>query len=145
MFTKAPESVASQLEKIVDYRDDTQDLNHRARSYLYSNCSHCHRKWGGGNAEFTLLANKTLQETATLGVSPAHGEFHLRKPALLIPGSPKRSLLYHRMTMLGLGRMPHVGSHLRDESALQLLEQWIREMPNDTYSNTTGVVSKDAK
>ena len=51
------------LAKLADYRDAKADLDARARAYLHANCSHCHRKWGGGNAEFQLLATLPLKDT----------------------------------------------------------------------------------
>ena len=53
----------------MDYDDEKQPLDVRARSYLHSNCAHCHIKWGGGNAEFKLLATNSLGERIT--ASPA--------------------------------------------------------------------------
>ena len=113
----------------------------RARSYLMSNCSHCHRRWGGGNAEFSLLANKTLEDAAVIGVAPGQGAFKLENPALIVPGEPDRSLIYHRMTLNGLGRMPHVASSIKDESAIELIRKWIEGLPDKKYLHETGVVS----
>src|SRR5262249_6280138 len=45
------------------------------------------------------------------------------------PGDPYRSVLYYRMAKLGRGRMPHVGSETVDESGLQLIHDWIRQLP----------------
>ena len=103
----------------------------RARSYLHANCSHCHRKWGGGNAEFQLLASLPLNETGTLNTPPGQGKFGLQQPALLVAGKPTQSLIYHRMTRLGLGRMPHVGSNVPHQSAMELVREWIQQLPQE--------------
>ena len=129
IFEKKLPAAPEKLAKLTDYHDPKADLDARARSYLQANCSHCHRKWGGGNAEFQLLDTLPLKETGTLEVKPAHGGFELNDPKLLVPGSANRSMLYHRMTRLGLGRMPHIASTVVDEEAVKLIREWIDAMP----------------
>lgn len=127
-LTKSPDD----LDHLVDYHDDSAELDVRARSYLQSNCSHCHRKWGGGNAEFQLLSTLPLDDTGTVNVRPGHGLFQLKDGKLLVPGSPDRSLIYFRMNRIGLGRMPHVASSVRDEKALALMREWISSLAGST-------------
>lgn len=129
-FTKAlPEKPIPRSPKIVDHRDKAESLDLRARSYLHANCSHCHRKWGGGNAEFQLLATLPLGETGTVDVRPAHGTLDLKDPRLLVPGDAERSLIYQRMTRRGLGQMPHIASNVVDTEAAELIKAWIEKMP----------------
>ena len=37
-------------------------------------------------------------------------------------------MIYHRMTKLGLGRMPHVASNVIDEKAVKMLAEWIESL-----------------
>lgn len=141
LFTEPLEKPANELPKLVDHRDDMQPDHLRARSYLMSNCSHCHRRWGGGNAEFSLLANKTLEDAAVIGVPPGQGAFNLKSPALIVPGEPERSLIYHRMTLKGLGKMPHIASSIHDQPSIELIRRWIEGLPEKDYLKETGVVS----
>jgi hypothetical protein len=62
-------------------------------------------------------------------VRPERGSFGLADPRLVVPGDPGRSLLLHRMTLLGPGRMPHVASNRVDEAAIALIREWIAQMP----------------
>jgi uncharacterized repeat protein (TIGR03806 family) len=117
-----------QLPKIADYRDEKADINDRARAYLHANCSHCHRKWGGGNAEFQLLATLPLKDLGVIDVKPGQGNFDLNDPRVLVPGDPARSMIHHRMTRLGLGRMPHIASNVVDEPAVKLIGEWIKQL-----------------
>jgi uncharacterized repeat protein (TIGR03806 family) len=116
---------------LADYHDERQSLDARARSYLHANCSHCHRKWGGGNAEFILLASLPLKETGTIGVRPGQGLFELSDPKVLVPGDPARSMVLHRMKKTGLGRMPHIASNVIDTEAVDLIDRWIRALPKE--------------
>ncbi|MEX2285961.1 MAG: PQQ-dependent sugar dehydrogenase [Planctomycetaceae bacterium] len=128
LFTEPLPSHPATLPRLVDYHDASVNLDARVRSYLHANCSHCHRKWGGGNAEFQMLATLPLAQTGTLGVKPGQGQFGLNDPRLLVPGHPERSLIHHRMTLPELGRMPHVASNVVDQPAIELVEEWIRQM-----------------
>jgi uncharacterized repeat protein (TIGR03806 family) len=128
LFTKPLEKKPAELDKLADYRDSSSSLDQRARAYLHANCSHCHRKWGGGNAEFQLLKTLPLAELGIVGTRPGHGAFGLEGGKLLVPGQPEQSLIPHRMRKVGLGRMPHVASNVVDEEATKLIEEWIRKM-----------------
>ncbi|MCE9561985.1 MAG: PQQ-dependent sugar dehydrogenase [Planctomycetes bacterium] len=128
LFDKKLPAKPEKLEKIADYRDTKADLESRARAYLFANCSHCHRKWGGGNAEFQLLTTLPVKELGLLDVKPQQGTFDLKDPKLLVPGEPERSMIAHRMTRLGLGRMPHIASNVVDEPAVKLIHDWIKAM-----------------
>jgi uncharacterized repeat protein (TIGR03806 family) len=126
MFTKPLPEKPEKLARLADYQDATAALDARARSYLHSNCSHCHRKWGGGNAEFQLLSTLPLAELGIVGTRPGHGAFEVPGAKLLVPGHPEQSLILYRMRKLGLGRMPHVASNVVDEEAARLVEEWIK-------------------
>jgi uncharacterized repeat protein (TIGR03806 family) len=131
LFTKPLPASPEKLPRLADYDDPRFSLDARARSYLHANCSHCHMKWGGGNAEFQLLATLALEDTGTIGVRLTHGAFDLKDPRVLVPGEPERSMVLHRMKRLGLGRMPHVASSVVDEKAVRLIHDWIKQLPKD--------------
>ena len=131
IFAKPLPAAPEKLPKLADFRDRSLSAEVRARSYLHSNCSHCHMKWGGGNAEFKLLATIPLADMGIVGVPPQHGAFDIKDAKILAPGDPDRSVLVRRMAMTGLGRMPHIGSQVVDEDAVDFIRQWIREMGKD--------------
>ena len=131
VFKKPLPKPPEELPRLVDYRDESQSLEKRARSYLHSNCAHCHMKWGGGNAEFQLLATLPLADLGIVNTRPGHGLFNLTDPKDLVPGNPDRSMILHRMTKIGLGRMPHVASNVVDERAAKMLRDWISQLPKD--------------
>jgi uncharacterized repeat protein (TIGR03806 family) len=128
LFSQPLPEKPEKLPRLVDYRDANQDLDARARSYLHANCAHCHRKWGGGNADFQFLFSLPLKDTGVVNVKPGHGDFELKDARLLAPGVPERSLVLYRMNKLGLGRMPHVASNVVDRDGVELVREWIEKM-----------------
>ena len=40
-------------------------------------------------------------------------------------------MIYHRLTKLGLGRMPHVASNVVDDKAAKMLREWISQLPKE--------------
>jgi len=132
---------AGELPRLADYRDQTADRHLRARSYLHANCAHCHRMWGGGNADFDLQASLPLTETRTIQTRPGQGTFKLDDPRILVPGNSDRSLVLQRMRLEGLGRMPHVASNQQDMAAIELLRDWIGSLSDDELLKRPGAIN----
>jgi len=86
-------------------------------------------KWGGGNAEFQLLATLKLRDTGTLGVRPGQGPLNSTTRALLVPGHPERSLVLYRMNKLGLDGCRTSPSSLVDVKGVNLIREWIKQLP----------------
>ena len=128
LFTKKLPAAPAKLPKIADFNDKTLPVEVRARSYLHSNCAHCHMKWGGGNAEFKLLSTIPVADMGIVNVPAAHGVFGVKDAKIVVPGHPEQSILHQRMNMTGLGRMPHIGSRVIQEQAVQLVHDWIKAM-----------------
>ena len=63
-----------------------------------------------------------------VNVNPAHGNFKIDGREIDRAGRPEKSIILQRMDMTGLGRMPHIGSHVVDEQAVQLVREWIKGM-----------------
>lgn len=108
--------------------DDHQaSVEHRARSYLGANCSHCHILYGGGNSamDFDWLLSKEEMHTFD---KPLHGEFGLSDPRVIAPGAPARSVIVPRVSMRGPGQMPPLGTRVADPAAARLLVEWIQSL-----------------
>jgi uncharacterized repeat protein (TIGR03806 family) len=128
LFSKPLPTPTEEMPRLVDYADASQNINLRARSYLHANCSICHRKWGGGNAEFQFVATWELGEMGIAGVRPAHGTFNIPNARILAPGDPYRSAMFYRMSTVGPGRMPRIGSNVVDEAGVKLIHDWIAQL-----------------
>lgn len=114
---------------LVDPYDQAADLERRARSYLHVNCAHCHLKGGGGSADIELRYTFPLEETKLVDVAPLQGTFGIAESSIVTPGDPYRSVLLYRISKLGRGRMPHLGSEEVDPRGVALVHDWIRQLP----------------
>lgn len=108
----------------------TDPVERRARSYLHTNCSFCHRPGGPGRGEQDLRFSTPLSATKTCGASPSFGDLGVSGAKLLDPGHPERSVLPLRMRADGAHRAarmppPLVGPTSRvDAQGAALLESW---------------------
>lgn len=126
------EAVYKDQPKLSPPFDENVALDLRARSYLHANCSHCHQMGGGGTADIELRFDFPLEKTKTVGFRPMQGTFGIHNAEIVAPGDPYRSVLYYRMSKVGKGRMPHIGSQAIDDRALKLIFEWIRQLPPHT-------------
>jgi putative heme-binding domain-containing protein len=115
---------------LVNPYDPSAVLTERARSYLQVNCAHCHQMGAGGTAEIDVRNALALDRTKTVGVRPTQGTFGIPDAHIVSPGDPYRSVLYYRISKLGGGRMPHLGSDLVDVRGVQLIHDWISALPS---------------
>jgi uncharacterized repeat protein (TIGR03806 family) len=115
--------------KLVDPYDESADLDRRARSYLQTNCSHCHQFGAGGSANIILSYDVSLKATHTVGERPIQGTFNIAGARIIAPGDPAGSVLYYRVSKLGGGRMPRIGSNQVDVRATRMIQDWIARMP----------------
>ena len=61
-------------------------------------------------------------------LKPKHLDFGIRVARLVSRGKHDRSILLHRMTLVGPGQMPVIGRKTVDEFATGLIRRWIAEM-----------------
>lgn len=101
----------------------------RARSYLHSNCSTCHREGSatGTTAELDLRVDIPLAATG-LCREPQVDPIGIANPRIVTPGDPARSVLVARMRSLDERRMPKLASRVVDQAGLAAVEAWIRDL-----------------
>ena len=133
---KAPlEKRPEEYDSLVNpYRED-QDIDARARAYLHVNCSICHVSDGGGNAKLQLKYYQKLEETHLINEPPMHGRFDLGEASIVVPGDPFSSVLFYRISKLGMGRMPHIGAQLTAQKGLNLIHDWIAQLKSPEQKN----------
>jgi uncharacterized repeat protein (TIGR03806 family) len=111
---------------MADPNDTNATLTDRARAWLHTNCSQCHRP--GGPTPSTLDVRYTTSLTATnaCNVAPQAGDLGIGASARLIaPGSAADSLVVNRASRRDQYAMPPLGSNRVDAAGVALLTQWI--------------------
>ena len=117
-----------ELERLTDPADADAPIEARARSYLHSNCAHCHVEAGGGNAAMELGWKTPTDKSRIVDVVPLHDKFQIPEARLIAPGSPDSSVLRKRLTLRGRGQMPPLATSRVDRQAVDLLDAWIRSL-----------------
>ena len=115
--------------KLAAINDPTASIETRARSYIFSNCAQCHVGAGGGNSQMHFEWSRTLTEMKVIDILPLHGLKGIAEGKLIVPGEPDRSVLLKRMATRGAGQMPIIATHQIDQAAVDVIRQWILNMP----------------
>ncbi|MCR9163373.1 MAG: hypothetical protein ACE37F_20390 [Nannocystaceae bacterium] len=124
---------AAQLPALVDPAGDAP-IDARARSYLHGNCAHCHRE--GGLAEGTgLRLSAWIDVPAQYGVCKKPGALAPSSGGArydIWPGHPEQSFVPFRMASTDPAvKMPEVPNLLADAFGVELIEDWIAQLPGD--------------
>lgn len=100
-------------------------LGQRARAWLHTNCSNCHRPGGGAQSTMDLRYTTSLPNTQACDVAPTLGDLGIADARLIAPGSAARSVVLARVNTTGTGAMPPLARHQIDTQGVALLTQWI--------------------
>lgn len=126
-----PGALASRgTHPLVDPADPQVSVDARARSYLDTNCSNCHRQDGPADL-MDLRRELPMAATNTLQVRPQNGKAGIR--VIIDPDDRKNSYLWYRLrTSQAKHRMPPVGTARPDPLAKWLIGQWIENVLPET-------------
>jgi uncharacterized repeat protein (TIGR03806 family) len=112
-----------------DPADMSAPLEQRARAYLHTNCSQCHRPGGVAQSSMDLRYSTLLSGTNACGVPPQAGDLGIGAAARIVaPGSAANSVLAARMNTRGANGMPPLASNSVDAQGVALLQQWINSL-----------------
>lgn len=118
-----------EIVSIVDWKDTSQPIETRVRSYLDINCAHCHSL--GTSCDYTPMELSFSQSdiASNLGVCIEPVDFVSGNQQYIVAGQDVRgSLLHFRMnTNIRSEMMPTLGRTLIDEEAVELVKDWIVE------------------
>ena len=96
------------------------------RGYLHSNCSNCHRPDTPTPSNIDLRFSTPFADMGICDETPTRDEeADLR---LLAPGAPDQSLISRRPKDLGSGRMPPLATRQVDTTAVERIDDWIRDV-----------------
>lgn len=122
----APLPELSTLPVLPEPTNASEPLAARARAYLHTNCSQCHRAGGPTPSSMDLRYTTSFAATNTCNVVPNAGTLGLGASArLVIPGNSAGSILLQRMNRRDQHGMPPLGSVRADTDGVALITQWI--------------------
>lgn len=129
----------TELENFIEGRaitDETAPIEHRVRSYLDNNCSHCHRP--GGTVDYFDARLGTPLNVQGLINGILKGHFDLgTEGRYLKPGSTSLSALHVRMANVGNGAaMPPLAKNMVDQKAVDLLQQYLLSLTEAEFQTT---------
>lgn len=123
--------------RLVDPSDGTAPLDRRVRAYLHTNCAHCHMNGGNASTTIDVSFQKLLADTGMVERPPMRGDLGLGGARIVSPGSPAQSILFARLAKSGAGHMPHIGSSQTDPLGVQIVRQWIAQLPRSLELRTS--------
>jgi mono/diheme cytochrome c family protein len=124
----APLPELSTLPVLADPTNATLSLEARARSYLHTNCSQCHRPSGPTPSNMDLRYTTALAATNTCNAQPSSGTLGITNARLIAPGNPAASVLVQRMNRRDQHGMPPLGSDRSDTDGVALVTQWVQSL-----------------
>jgi hypothetical protein len=135
----------SQLENYIEARpldDVTAPIEHRVRSYLDSNCSHCHRPGGTVDAFDARLGTPFNVQGLINGTIQGH--FNLGPDGRYIkPGDPALSAIQVRLDNVNNGAaMPPLAKNLVDHKAVDLLTDYLESLTPEEFQTTTSPLAR---
>lgn len=108
--------------------DGDAPLDDRARAYLHSNCSQCHRTGGPTPTPLDMRFATALADSRLCDEGQA-GDMGIGAGARIVePGVPGSSLLSNRMRRRDAFAMPPLGSHLVDSEGAAVVDAWIESL-----------------
>jgi len=119
------------IPRLASWSEQSELLEDRARSWLETNCAHCHRRDGPAkNSGLYLLASE--QKPYVIGVNKppvAAGRGSGGHKFAITPGEPDASILVHRIESLDPGvMMPELGRKMVHKEGVSLIREWIASL-----------------
>lgn len=124
------ESYPSSIVTTVNYKDITQPLELRMRSYIDANCAHCHQDQGRCDYRAIRLGFAETLDPTNIGVCIVADE--TLSPTLqkiVSPGNYSKSIMRYRMNINDESqRMPLLGRTIVHDEGVALIEEWISSL-----------------
>jgi uncharacterized repeat protein (TIGR03806 family) len=121
----------STMARLAAVNDLSAPLEDRVRSYLDSNCSHCHRP-GGARGEFDARFETPMERQKLIDGSLVAADLCVPGARVVTPGARSLSMIYLRMSRrLDVFNMPPLASFEVDTEALAAVGEWIDRFPGN--------------
>ena len=99
-------------------------LEVRLKSYLSSNCAHCHRPGGQGRGEFDTRF-ETPMASAGIIMGTVAEDLGIPNARVVVPQNPGSSVMFRRLEMLGGAQMPPLARNVVHAEAVEHFRTWI--------------------
>ncbi|HYC56848.1 MAG TPA: PQQ-dependent sugar dehydrogenase [Candidatus Binatia bacterium] len=119
----------AEIEPLRSLDDQAASLETRVRSYLDSNCSHCH---GSTDIDRSLWDGRFTTPLQDQGIVMGEllGDYESYSARVVRPGHRGLSILFQRDSSTDRAdRMPPIGRSRADHEFLSVLSEWIDSMP----------------
>lgn len=116
------------FDKMVSLTNQSATFEARARSYLDSNCSQCHRP-GGSGPTIDARYDTPLVNQHVIGETAQKGDLGFDNALIVTPKDIWRSVLYQRLDTTNESvKMPNLARNLIDTNAVSVLASWINSL-----------------
>ena len=109
--------------------DDTIGLQQRVKSYLHSNCSHCHRVNGPAPSDMDMHFLTALPDMNVCDADPSEGDLGIPGIKRIDPAGtfdqPNSMVVYRMESANADERMPKLATEINDDAALTVIKTWI--------------------
>jgi len=122
-------NIPSDMESVVDWKDTSQPIDLRMRSYLDINCAHCHSDLKHCDYRPMRFAFNETADNTNIGVCVEPEDAIPGLTNIIEPGNKNRSVLYYRFSSTEEDvRMPLLGRTIIHEEAVVMVEEWINSI-----------------
>lgn len=123
-------SYPSNIVSTVNYRDESQPLDLRLRSYLDINCAHCHQQNARCDYRAIRLSFNQTANLTNIGVCVTADEpIDQSLEKIITPGNYNKSVMNFRLNSVDEStRMPLLGRTVVHDEGVALLQQWISSL-----------------
>lgn len=116
------------IVSVVNYKDVSQPLNLRVRSYFDANCAHCHIDNGEASQFELRFAFNQTEDIEKMGVG-IQAQHYLSgyNGRIVQPNNIGQSILHYRVNTAtdNFYIMPPLGRTIKHNEGVQLIEEWI--------------------
>lgn len=115
---------------VVNYRDESQPLDLRVRSYLDINCAHCHQSNSHCDYRPIRLAFSETISSENMGICvPPDQNIGASLTNIITPNNINRSVMHFRLNSNDDAyKMPLLGRSIQHEEGIQLLSSYINSL-----------------
>ncbi len=123
-------TLPTDIVTVVDWKDATQPLEQRVRSYIDINCAHCHQEGSHCSYRPLRFAYSETLLPENLGICVAPQEFISEQLTHIISrGNINRSVMFFRMNSVEQQyRMPLMGRTIVHDEAVALITEYIQSL-----------------